>query len=89
MDPALALNAGVALAVALVGFGCLLALVSVVAWRRLGRAKLLVVGGAFAVLALKGGLAVWTAYAERRADLADLALDAAVLGFLYASVSLR
>lgn len=88
MDP-VALNVGVALAVALVGFGLLLAAVSLVSWTRLRKAKLLVVGGAFLVLALKGGLALAQAWGDRTVDLASVGLDAAVLAFLYASVSMR
>ena len=88
MDAVL-LNVGVALAVALVGFGALLAVVSLASWSRLRKTKLLVVGGAFLVLALKGALALAHAWRARDIDLTAVGLDAAVLGFLYASVSMR
>lgn len=86
---AVALNVGVALAVALVGFGALLSVVSAVSWLRLRRVKLLVVGGAFVVLAVKGGLALGEAWSARSVDLVGLGLDGAVMAFLYASVSMR
>lgn len=86
---AFALNVGVALAVALVGFGLLLAAVSAMSWRRLRKAKLAIVGGAFLLLAVKGVLALLQAWDERSVDLVGLGLDAGVLAFLYASVSMR
>ena len=88
MDAVL-LNVGVALAVAVVGFGLLLAAVSLASWSRLRKGKLLVVGGAFLVLALQGALALLEAWRSRTVDLASVGLDAAVLAFLYASVSMR
>lgn len=87
-DPA-QLNAAVLLAILVCGVSLMLLLVSVVSWSRLRSAKLLFAGGAFLVLALKGAFAAWQGIALRDLDLAPVALDAAVLGFLYASVAKR
>lgn len=89
MVSALALNTGVALALATLGVSLLLAFVSLVSYRRLGSAKLLIAGGAFLVLAIKGGIAAWRAFSQAQADLASLALDFLVLAFLYFSVAKR
>lgn len=84
-----ALNLGVLLAILTVGVSTMLLLVSVVSYARLRTVKLLLAGGAFAVLAVKGALGTWRGIALREADLPTLALDALVLGFLYASVAKR
>ncbi|MHB8606435.1 MAG: hypothetical protein ACYDCK_14405 [Thermoplasmatota archaeon] len=89
MVDAFALNASAALAIATLGFSIMLALVSVVSYSRLRKAKLLVAGGAFLVLAAKGALETWRAIGAHEADVAGNALDFAVLAFLYASVALR
>ena len=83
------LNVGVALSVAVLGIGLLLASVSAVSWMRLRKGKFLVAGGAFLILALKGGLATWRALSERSVDVPSIGLDFAVLAFLYASVAMR
>lgn len=89
MVDALTLNVGVILAIATLGISLMLLLVSVVSWRRLGSAKLLFAGGAFAVLAVQGALWTYRGIVERATDLPSLVLDALVLGFLYASVAKR
>ncbi len=89
MASALVLNAGVALAVATAAFSVMLLVVSVLSWTRLRSTKLLVVGGAFAVLAAKGAWAAYGAIVDRRVDVVAVALDFAVLAFLYASVAVR
>lgn len=89
MVSALELNAGVVLAVATLAFSLMLLVVSVVSFARLRSARLIVVGGAFAVLAVKGGLATYAAVVERRVDLVGVALDFGILAFLYASVAVR
>jgi len=86
---ALALNAAVALAVATFGFSLALLAVSLLSYARLRSAKMLAAGGAFAVLAVAGGLSTWRAVVAREADLAAVGLDFLVLGFLYLSVALR
>jgi hypothetical protein len=84
-----ALNVGVGLAILTLGISAMLLLVSAVSWLRLRSAKLLLAGGAFLVLAIKGGIGTWRGVVDREADLPMLVLDAAVLGFLYASVAAR
>ena len=86
---AAALNAGVVLAIATLGISLMLVLVSLVSWARVRSAKLLVAGGAFAVLAAKGGLSTWRGVVDRQADLPALVLDFLVLAFLYAAVASR
>jgi hypothetical protein len=86
---ALALNAGVLLAILTLGASLMLLLVSVLSYMRLRQAKLLLAGGAFLVLAVQGALWTWRGIVAREMDLASVALDAAVLGFLYASVAKR
>lgn len=87
-DP-VALNVGVVLAILTLGLSVMLLFVSLLSWSRLRNAKLLVAGGAFLVLALQGALWTWRGVVEREMDLASVALDFAVLGFLYASVATR
>lgn len=87
-DP-ITLNAGVVLAILVAGVGLMLTLVSAVSYARLRSPKLLFAGGAFLLLAAKGALVAWRGVADREIDLAPVALDAAVLGFLYASVAAR
>lgn len=70
-------------------FSLALLVVSLVSWARLRSAKLLIAGGAFAVLAVKGGLSTYRTIALKEADLPSLALDFGVLGFLYLSVAVR
>lgn len=89
MADALALNAGVLLAILTLGASLMLLLVSVLSYMRLRQAKLLLAGGAFLVLAVQGALWTWRGIVAREMDLASVALDAAVLGFLYASVAKR
>lgn len=67
----------------------MLLFVSALSYARLRNRKLLLAGGAFLVLAVKGGLAVYRGVALREVDLPEVVLDAAVLGFLYASVAVR
>ena len=86
---ALTLNVGVLLAIATAGISLMLVLVSLVSWSRLRTAKLLLAGGAFLVLAVKGALWTWRGIVDRETDLPVLALDFAILGFLYASVAKR
>ena len=86
---ALTLNVGVLLAIATAGIALMLVLVSLVSWSRLRSAKLLFAGGAFLVLAVKGALWAWRGIVEKETDLPVLALDFAILGFLYASVAKR
>lgn len=86
---ALTLNVGVLLAILTAGIALMLVLVSLVSWSRLRSAKLLFAGGAFLVLALKGALWTWRGVVDRETDLPVLALDFAILGFLYASVAKR
>lgn len=89
MADALTLNAGVLLAIVTLGVSLMLLFVSAVSYARLRTAKLLFAGGAFLVLAAKGALWTYRGVALRETDLASLALDFAVLGFLYASVAKR
>lgn len=89
MTGALALNAGIVLAILTLGASLMLLLVSVLSYVRLRQVKLLLAGGAFLVLAIQGGLWAWRGIAQREMDLATVALDAAVLAFLYASVAKR
>lgn len=86
---ALELNATVVLAIATLGISLMLVLVSFASWARLRSAKLLLAGGAFAVLAAKGALWTWRSVVGRQADVWGAALDFAVLGFLYVSVAKR
>lgn len=89
MADALALNLGIGLAILVAGVSLMLLLVSALSYARMRSAKLLFAGGAFLVLALKGAFAAWRGFADRDLDLAPIVLDAAVLGFLYASVAAR
>lgn len=89
MDPGVALNVGIVLAIVTAGVSLMLLVVSALSYARLRSVKLLLVGGAFFVLAMKGGLGAWRGIAHRETDLATLLLDFAVLGFLYASVAKR
>lgn len=89
MPSALVLNVGVVLAVSTLAFSLMLLLVSVVSWRRVGSVKLLIAGGAFAILAAKGAVGSWRAIVDRETDLVTVGLDFAVLGFLYLSVAVR
>ena len=86
---ALELNATVVLAIATLGISLMLVLVSLVSYARLRSAKLLLAGGAFAVLAAKGALWTWRSVVDRQSDVWGAALDFAVLGFLYVSVAKR
>ncbi|HWG92396.1 MAG TPA: hypothetical protein VNZ52_16235 [Candidatus Thermoplasmatota archaeon] len=88
-DPVL-LNLAVFLAISTLGFAVLLTLVSLLSFARLRNFKFLVVGVAFALLAVKGAL--WThrtAFLKEEGHLLDIALDFGVLALLYASVALR
>lgn len=89
MADALALNAGVLLAIVTLGVSLMLLFVSALSYARLRTAKLLFAGGAFLVLAAKGALWTYRGIVHRETDLASLALDFAVLAFLYASVAKR
>lgn len=89
MVDALALNATVVLAIATLGISLMLLGVSVLSYARLRNPKLLLAGGAFLVLALKGGLWTWRSVVQREADVWMVALDFAVLAFLYVSVAKR
>lgn len=89
MVSALWLNVGVLLAIATLGISLMLLLVSAVSYARLRSAKMLLAGGAFAVLAAQGALWTWRGVVERTTDLPSLVLDFLVLGFLYASVAAR
>ena len=86
---ALQLNAGVVLAILTLGLSAMLLFVSILSWTRLRSAKLLFAGGAFLVLALQGALWTYRGLVARETDLATVALDFAVLAFLYASVAKR
>lgn len=83
------LNLGVILAIATLGIALMLLLVSVLSYARLRNAKLLFAGGAFAVLAVEGGLWTWRGVVERVTDLPSLVLAFLVLAFLYLSVAKR
>lgn len=89
MVDALQLNAGVVLAILTLGASLMLLLVSVLSYLRLRQWKLLLAGGAFLVIALQGALWTWRGIVDRETDLPSVALDAAVLAFLYASVAKR
>ena len=89
MASALELNTGVVLAILTLGASVMLLLVSVLSYSRLRQVKLLLAGGAFLVLAIQGALWTYRGIALRETDLPTIALDAAVLGFLYASVAKR
>lgn len=89
MADALALNAGVVLAILTLGASLMLFAVSILSYTRLRQLKLLLAGGAFLVLAAQGALWTWRGIAHREMDVTSVALDAAVLGFLYASVAKR
>ncbi len=89
MVSAVGLNVGIAMAILMTGIAAMLLFVSLVSYARLRAGKLLVVGGAFLILAIKGGLAIYRGVVERDADLAGLVLDAGVLAFLYVSVAMR
>lgn len=67
----------------------MLLFVSMLSYQRIRNLRLAFAGGAFAVLAIKGVLAAWRGIADRSVDLVEVVLDAAVLGFLYASVAKR
>lgn len=86
---ALALNVGVVLAILTLGASLMLLAVSALSYARLRQTKLLLAGGAFLVLAIQGALWTWRGIALREIDVASVVLDAAVLGFLYASVAAR
>lgn len=89
MADALWLNVGVLLAIATLGISLMLLLVSVVSYARLRSPKMLLAGGAFAVLAAQGALWTWRGVVDRETDLPSLVLDSLVLAFLYASVAAR
>jgi hypothetical protein len=89
LSDAVWLNVGVLLSVASLGVSLMLLLVSLVSYARLRSTKMLLAGGAFAVLAIQGGLWAWRGIALRETDLPSLTLDVLVLGFLYASVASR
>ena len=89
MASALVLNTGVVLAILTLGAAIMLLLVSVLSFSRLRQWKLLLAGGAFLVIAIQGALWTWRGIVVRETDLTTIALDAAVLGFLYASVAKR
>ncbi|HVM46119.1 MAG TPA: hypothetical protein VM582_09310 [Candidatus Thermoplasmatota archaeon] len=89
MADAIVLNAGVVLAILTLGISLMLLLVSVLSFLRLRQWKLLLAGGAFLFLAVQGALWTWRGIVLRETDLVSVALDAAVLGFLYASVAKR
>ncbi|MFA5862584.1 MAG: hypothetical protein WDA16_12910 [Candidatus Thermoplasmatota archaeon] len=89
MVDALQLNATALLAIATLGISLMLLLVSIVSYARLRSTKLLLTGGAFLFLALKGGLWAWRSTIQREADVTAALLDFLVLGFLYASVAKR
>lgn len=86
---AIELNAGVVLAILTLGIAVMLLLVSVLSFSRLRQWKLLLAGGAFLVLAIQGALWTYRGIVQREMDLPSVALDAAVLAFLYASVAKR
>lgn len=89
MADALSLNATALLAIVTLGVALMLLAVSVVSYVRLRSWKLLFAGGAFLVLALKGALWAWRSISLKEADVPGVALDFAVLVFLYASVAKR
>ena len=89
MADAFQLNLGVLLAIATAGVSLMLLFVSAISYQRLRSLRLLFAGGAFAVLAIKGALAATRGIVDRDVDLLGILLDAAVLGFLYASVAKR
>lgn len=86
---AIELNVGIVLAILTLGISLMLLFVSILSYSRLRQTKLLLAGGAFVVLAVQGALWAWRGIALREMDLATVALDAAILGFLYASVAAR
>jgi len=84
------MNLSAFFAISTLGFGLLLFLVSLLSYARLRNWKFLVAGGAFALLAVKGGVWTYRTTVLKTPDLLlDVALDFAVLAFLYASVALR
>lgn len=89
MATALEANAAAFLAVAVLGVSVLMALLSGLSWRRLRHPRLLFVGAAFAVLALKGAVGSYAALQARPPDLTMGGLDFAVVLLLYASVAKR
>lgn len=89
MASALELNATVVLAIATLGVAVMLLFVSALSYARLRSAKLLIVGGAFLILAAKGALWTYRSVVEKEADVWGVLLDFAVLGFLYAGVAKR
>lgn len=89
MADALQLNVGVVLSILTLGLSAMLLFVSLLSWSRLRNAKLLFAGGAFLVLALQGALWTYRGIVERAMDLPTVALDFAVLSFLYLSVAKR
>jgi hypothetical protein len=89
MDAGLELNATALLAVLTLGIALMLLVVSIVSYARVRSWKLLFAGGAFLVLAAKGALWAWRSIHDKEADVPGVALDFAVLLFLYASVAKR
>lgn len=89
MATALELNVTVVLAIATLGISLMLLVVSLLSYARLRSAKLLLAGGAFLVLAAKGGLWTWRSVVDKEADVWGVALDFLVLAFLYVSVAKR
>jgi hypothetical protein len=69
MQGALAANLAVGAAILLAGVALLLAVVGIVAWRRLGNARLLWVTLAFLGFVAEGVALAWRAY-DKRADIA-------------------
>lgn len=89
MADAATLNVGIILAILTLGASLMLLMVSALSYARLRQTKLLLAGGAFLVLAAQGALWTWRGIVQREIDLTSVILDAAVLGFLYASVATR
>lgn len=75
----LAANAAVAAGILLAGIALLLCVTGLVAWRRVGHARLLWVALAFLGLCAQGALLAWNAYAHR----ADVATQPAVQVLLF------
>lgn len=87
---ALLLNLSAFFAVSILGFGFLLFLVSLLSFARLRNWRFLVTGIAFGLLAAKGALWTYRTAVLKTPDLlADVALDFAVLAFLYGAVAMR
>ncbi len=89
MASALLLNLSVFLAISTLGVALLLAGVSVLSYRRLRNVNLLVVGAAFLVLAVQGGVHAFRSIVEREAVFLQAGLDFIVLILLYVSVARR